>query len=122
MSEQEANLITFTPIGEQQVPQMQDVVGSREQPKGQRSPRKKKKSEWTLNQRQFDHSKTQEISHILPREHLNVFNGEEPSVSYLQLPVKRKEESHFCTRWLHGANFAPRIHMLHKPAGGMKSL
>ena len=21
----------------------------------------------------------------------------------------------------HGANFAPRIHMLHKPAGGMKS-
>ena len=98
VSQQEANLITFTPIGEQQVPQMQDAVGSREQPKRQRSPRKKKKSEWTLNQRQFDQSKTQEISHILPREHLNVFNGEEPSVSYLQLPVKRKEESCFCTR------------------------
>ena len=98
MSEQEANLITFTPIREQQVPQMQDAAGSREQPKGQRSPRKKKKSEWILNQRQFDQSKTQEISHILPREHLNVFNGEEPSVSYLQLPVKRKEESRFCTR------------------------
>ena len=98
MSQQEANLITFTPIGEQQVPQMQGVVGSQEQPKRQRSPRKKKKSEWTLNQRQLDQSKTQEISHISPREHLNVFNGEEPSVSYLQLPVKRKEENCFCTR------------------------
>ena len=62
-----------------------------------RSPQKKKNSEWTLNQRQFDHSKTQEISHILPGEHLNVFNGEE-SVSYLQLPVKKKEENRFCTR------------------------
>ena len=48
-------------------------------------------------QRQFDHSKTQEISHILPGEQLNVFNGEE-SVSYLQLPVKKKEEDRFCTR------------------------
>ena len=27
-----------------------------------------------------------------------MFNGEEPSVSYLQLPVKKKEENHFCTR------------------------
>ena len=98
VSQQEANLITFIPIGEQQVPQMQGTAGSQEQPKSQRSPRKKKKSEWTLNQRQFDQSKTQEISHILPREHLNVFNGEEPSVSYLQLPVKRKEENRFCTR------------------------
>ena len=98
VSQQEANLITFTPIGEQQVPQMQGTAGSQEQPKRQRSLRKKKKSEWTLNQRQIDQSKTQEISHILPREHLNVFNGEEPSVSYLQLPVKRKEENRFCTR------------------------
>ena len=40
----------------------------------------------------------QEISHISPREHLNMFNGEEPNVSYLQLAVKRKEENHFCTR------------------------
>ena len=98
MSQQEANLITFTPIGEQQIPQMQGAAGSQEQPKRQRSPRKEKKSEWTLNQRQFDQLKTQEISHILPREHLNVFNGEEPSVSYLQLPVKRKEENCFSTR------------------------
>ena len=82
---------------EQQVPPVQGATGIQEQPKRQRSPRKKKNSEWNLNQRQFDHSKTQEISHILPGEQLNVFNGEE-SVSYLQLPVKKKEENHFCTR------------------------
>ena len=29
---------------------------------------------------------------------MNVFNGEEPSVLYLQLPVKRKDENRFCTR------------------------
>ena len=98
VNQEEANLITFTPIVEQQVPQVQGAAGSQEQPKRQRSPRKKKNSEWTLNQRQFDQSKTQEISHILPGKHLNVFNGEESSVSYLQLPVKRKEENHFCTR------------------------
>ena len=83
MSQQEDDLITFTAFGEQQVPQIQGAVEYQKQPKRQRSPRKKKKSEWTLNQRQFDQNKTQEISHISPREHLNVFNGEEPSVSYL---------------------------------------
>ena len=98
VSQKEDDLITFTPFGEQQVPQMQSAVGNQEQPKRQRSPRKKKKSEWTLNHRQFDQNKMQEISHISPREHMNVFNGEEPSVSYLQLPVKRKEENNFCTR------------------------
>ena len=97
VNQEEANLITFTPIVEQQVPSVQGATGIQEQPKQQRSPRKKKNSEWTLNQRQFDHSKTQEISHILPGEQLNVFNGEE-SVSYLQLPVKKKEENRFCTR------------------------
>ena len=97
VNQEEANLITFTPIVEQQVPSVQGATGIQEEPKQQRSPRKKKNSEWTLNQRQFDHSKTQEISHILPGEQLNVFSGEE-SVSYLQLPVKKKEENHFCTR------------------------
>ena len=96
--QEEANLIKFTPIVEQQVPPVQGATGIQEQPKRQRSPRKKKSSEWTLNQRQFDQNKTQEISHILPGEHLNVFNGEEPSMSYLPLPVKRKEENCFCTR------------------------
>ena len=97
VSQQEDNLITFTLLGEQQVPQMQGAAGNQEQPKRQRSPRKKKKSEWTLNQRQFEQNKMQEISHISPREHLNLFIGEEPSVSYLQFPVKRKEENRFCT-------------------------
>ena len=94
---EEANLITFSPVVEQQVPLVQGATGFQEQPKRQRSPRKKKNPEWTLNQRQFDHSKTQEISHILHGEQLNVFNGEE-SVSYLQLPVKKKEDNRFCTR------------------------
>ena len=97
INQEEANLITFTPIVEQQVHAVQGATGIQEQPKRQRSPRKKKNSEWTLNQRQFDHSKTQEISHILPGEQLNVFNGED-SVSYIQLPVKKKEENCFCTR------------------------
>ena len=96
VNQEEANLITFSPV-EQQVPVVQGATGLQEQPKRQRSLQKKNNSEWTLNQRQFDHSKTQEISHILPGEQLNVFNGEE-SVSYLQLPVKKKEENRFCTR------------------------
>ena len=33
VDQQEANLITFTPIGEQQVPQVQGAAGSKEQPK-----------------------------------------------------------------------------------------
>ena len=108
VSQQEDNLITFTPFGEQQVPQVQGAAGDQEEPKRQRSPRKKKQSEWTLNQRQFDQNKTQEISHISPRERLNVFNGEEPSVLYLQLPVKRRQENHFCTRcgeMVHGKRY-----------------
>ena len=119
---------------EQQVPLVQAATGIQEQPKQQRSPRKKKNSEWTLNQRQFDHSKTQEISHILPGEQLNVFNGEE-SVSYLQLPVKKKEENCFLYQmWrngsrtdvivksTHGANFASRIHTPRKLVASMKNL
>ena len=97
VNQEEANLITFSPVVEQQVPALQGAIGIQEQPKRQRSPRKKKGSEWTLNQRQFDHSKTQEISHILPGEQFNVFNGEE-NVSYLQLPVKKIDENRFCTR------------------------
>ena len=82
VNQEEANLITFTPVMEQQVPALQGATGIQEQPKCQRSPRKKKGSEWTLNQRQFDHSKTQENSHSLPGEQLNVFNGEESGHIY----------------------------------------
>ena len=45
VSQQEHDLIMFTPFGEQQVPQVQGAAGNQEQPKRQRSPRKKKKSE-----------------------------------------------------------------------------
>ena len=76
VNQEEANLITFSLVVEQQVSLVQGATGLQEQPKRQRSPQKKKNSEWTLNQRQFDHSETQEISHILPGEQLNVFNGE----------------------------------------------
>ena len=46
---------------DQQVTLLQGVTGIQEQPKQQRSPRKKKNAEWTLNQKQLDHSRTQEI-------------------------------------------------------------
>ena len=98
MNQQEANLITFTPLAGQQLPQVPGAAGKKEQPKRKRSPRKKARSEWALNQRQFDQNKSQEISHISPREQMNVFNREEPSVSYLQLPMKTREENRFCTR------------------------
>ena len=42
VSHQEDDLITFTPFGEQQVPQVQGEVGNQEQPKRQRSPKNKK--------------------------------------------------------------------------------
>ena len=133
INQEEANLITFTPIMEQQVPTVQGATGIQEQPKRQRSPRKKKNSEWTLNQRQFDHSKTQEISHILPGEQLNVFNGEE-SMSYLQLPVKRKKKTvsvpdvvkgdtdDAIVKSTHGANFASWTHMPRKLVASTRNL
>ena len=133
VNQEEANLITFSPVVEEQVPFVQGATGIQEQPKRQRSPRKKKNSEWTLNQRQFDHSKTQEISHILPGEQLNVFHGEE-SVSYLQLPVKRKkitaivpdvvkgDTDDVIVKLTHGANFASRTHMPRKLVVGTRNL
>ena len=133
VNQEEANLITFSPVVEQQIPLIPGETGIQEQPKRQRSPRKKKKSEWTLNQRQFEHSKTQEISHILPGEQLNVFNGEE-SVSYFNCQSKRKKKTVSVpdvAKWdtedvtaksTHGANFASRIHMPRKLAASMKNL
>ena len=82
VNHQESNLITFTPPAGPHLPQVQGAVGKQEQPKRKRSPRKKARSEWALNQKQFDQNKSQEISHISPRQHMNVFNREEPSVSY----------------------------------------
>ena len=45
VSQQEDDLITFTPFGEQQVSEVQGATGNQGQLKRQRSPRKKKKSE-----------------------------------------------------------------------------
>ena len=66
VNQQEPNLIMFTPPAGQQVMQMQGTAGKQEPPKRQRSPRKKTRSEWALNKRQFDQNKSQEISHISP--------------------------------------------------------
>ena len=57
-NQEEANLIMFSPVLAQQVSLIPSETEIQEQPKCQRSSQKKKKSEWTLNQRQFDHSKT----------------------------------------------------------------
>ena len=96
---QEPNLITFTPPPGQHG--VQGATGTQSEPKKQRSPRRRKaRNEWQLNQRQFDQNKTQEISHISPKEQVNVFNVEEPSASYLQLPTKKVQQGDncFCTR------------------------
>ena len=85
---QQPNLITFTPLGPPPPGQheVQGAIGIQSVPKKQRSPKRRKRSEWQLNQKQFEHNRSQEISHISPREH--IFNIEEPSVSYLQLPTR----------------------------------
>ena len=71
-----------------------------QEPRKQRTPRKKRhKSEWNLNQRQFNQNKPQEISHIFPVDQVNVFNTEEPSVSYLQLPTRKvAEDNRLCSK------------------------
>ena len=43
-------------------------------------------------------SKPQEISHISPVEQVNVYNTEEPSVSYLQLPIRKTVDSRLCSK------------------------
>ena len=102
VNQEEANLITFSPVVEQQVPSVQGVTGLQEQPKRQRSPEKKKNSEWAFNQRQFDHNKTQEISHILPGEQLNVFNGEEERVVLTTAGQKETRKPFLYQMWRNG--------------------
>ena len=83
---------------------VQQVPDRQSEPKKQRSPRRRKtRSDWQLNQRQFEQNQSQEISHILPQETAvpDAFNmGEEPNVSYLQLPVRNRaqqEDIRLCT-------------------------
>ena len=90
---QELNLISFTPLQAQQ-----NTIGERNKPKKQRSSRRRKtNNEWQLNQRQFEQNK--EISHISPGGQVNLFNTEEASISYLQLPTRTAQESNkVCTK------------------------
>ena len=49
------------------------------------------------NQRQAEQNR--EISHISPGGQVNVFNTEEPSISYLQLPMRTAQENNkACTK------------------------
>ena len=66
-SPQEQNLITFTPTRRQNENAC-SIHHNQNEPKKQRSPRKKTRNEWRLNQGQFELNKTQEISHIVPDE------------------------------------------------------
>ena len=79
---------------------VQEVRREHIEPKGQRTPRKRKqRSEWNLNQRQFDQNKQQEISHILPVDKIYFFNSEEPSMSYLQLPTRKSaDDNRLCSK------------------------
>ena len=85
---QEPYLISFTLLQGQQ----NTTKEKSNEPKKQRSPRRRRsKNEWQLNQRQFEQNR--EISHISPGGQVNVFNTEEPSISYLQLPTRTAQES-----------------------------
>ena len=70
------NLIMFMPSPGQNVA-AQQVPDRRSEPKEKRSPRRRKtRSDWQLNQRQFEQNQSQEISHILLQELIvpEVFN------------------------------------------------
>ena len=93
----EDNLITFTPLPVNTQGKGQEHL--QHKPKEQRIPRRKTQNgDWRLNQKHFNQSKHQEISHISPVEQVNGFNIEEPSMSYLQLPTGRAVDPKFCSK------------------------
>ena len=94
---EEDNLITFTPMAGSRGLQGNAQRQQPQEPKGQRTPRKRTR-EWELNQRHFHQTKPQEISHISPVEQGNVYNTEEPSVSYLQLPTRKATDNRLCSK------------------------
>ena len=89
----------ITPLQGQQEA-AQSATERQEKPKKQRSSRRRKvNSEWQLIQRLFEQNKAQEISHIAPDGQVSVFNTEEPSISYLQLPTRAAQENNrVCTK------------------------
>ena len=83
-------MITFTPPPGSGGLQENTERQQPQEPTGQRTPRKRThNSEWDLNQRLFNQNKPQEISHTSPVEQANIYNTEQPSVSYLQLPTRK---------------------------------
>ena len=93
----EDNLITFTPLTINTQGRGQEHP--QQEPKEQRSHRRRvQNGTWRLNQKQFNLSRNQEISHISPVEQVNGFNIEEPSVSYLQLPMGKTADQRVCSK------------------------
>ena len=89
-------LITFTPLTIN--PQGRGQEHPQQEPKEQRNhQRRVQNGTWRLNQKQFNLSRNQEISHISPVEQVNGFNIEEPSVSYLQLPMGKTADQRVCS-------------------------
>ena len=96
---QDDNLITFTPPPRPRGLQETMEKQQPQEPNEQRTPRERThNNEWDLNQRHFDQSKPQELSHISPVEQVNVYNTEEPSVSYLQLPTRKATDNRLCSK------------------------
>ena len=93
----ENNLITFTPLPINTQGRRQEQL--QQEPKEQRNHRRRvQNGAWKMNQKQFNLSKNQEISHISPVEQVNGFNIEEPSVSYLQLPMGKTADQRVCSK------------------------
>ena len=93
----EDNLITFTPLPINTQGRGQEHP--QQEPKEQRNHRRRvQNGAWKLNQKQFNLSRNQEISHISPVEQVNGFNIEEPSVSYLQLPMGKTADQRVCSK------------------------
>ena len=93
----ENNLITFTPLPRNT--QERGQQHPQQEPKEQRSHRRRvQDGTWRLNQKQFNTSGNQEISHISPVEQVNGFTIQEPSVSCLQLPMGKAADPRVCSK------------------------
>ena len=92
---QEPNLISFSPLqGQQHVTEKKE-----DEQKKQRSPRRRRstRNDGQPNRGQVEQNR--EILHISPGGQVNVFNTEELSISYLQLPMRSAQENNkVCTK------------------------
>ena len=132
----ENNLITFTPLPGPGGPQENRGGQPPHEPKGQRTPRRRKthNGEWDLNQRHFNQNKPQEISYISPVEQVNIYNTEEPSYHTYNSPlgellmlesvqnVVTQDIGESTVKLQHGVNFVHQKHILHRRAGSIQIL